>query len=213
MRMFNASKTIVMWGRQNLDKPCNRLPRNWMLTKGKLCLSGGKYVHLLGKGWHCDVLLRFLADQLSQDHIDFDPLVKTVVWAAQNLLGLLYESRHENGMWLLPHEVKQLQVVGDVFFDTYLRCHLKYSNFCVFKLFNIRPKFHEFEHIVLSTLRQKNPLMGATWLDETWLKEVLQIARKTDRLKTHESTITRYCAGWMVLARICFCVHVFGVQA
>ena len=170
-------------------------------------------MHLVGKGWHCDVLFRFLADQLSQDHIDFDLLVKTVVWAAQSLLGLLYESCHGNGMWLLPHEVNQLQVVGDVFFDASLPCQLKYSSFCVFKLFKTRPKFHEFEHIVLSTLRQKNLLMGATWLDETWLLEVLRIARKTHWLKIHESAITRYCAGWCLrFLLVCSCVWCSGLK-
>lgn len=194
-RMINASRLIVSWSHQNLDKSFNRLPKHWMLTKGKLCLKGGKYTHMLGKGWHCDVVLRFLEDFLCQDNVDVDPLIKTTVWSAQTLLGLFLESRHDNGMWMLPGEIHQVQVIGDLFLNSYLRCHAKYRNFCVFKLFNIRPKFHEYEHLLLSTLRQKNPLMGATWLDETWLKEVLRVARRTHRLKTHESTLQRYCAG------------------
>ena len=57
------------------------MPKQWRLTKTRLGLKGGKFVHLTGKAWHCKVVLAFLVDYLETQ--DVDPMLKTACWSAQ----------------------------------------------------------------------------------------------------------------------------------
>ncbi len=205
--MAAGSRAIVAWSR--LHGP--RLPRQWHLTKAKLCLKSQSFVHLTGKGWHTNVILRFLVDTLHDD-ANCDPLLKTACWSAQNFLGLLSESRKLNGLFLQASEVNQVKTVADVFFNTYLRLRLKYTGWCVYKLFNIRPKFHLLVHLVDSCVHLKNPVASSTWMDEDWLKHIGRVARKTHVAKTQQSALQRYLAGLDMCMFCPFCLALFHLQ-
>ena len=124
-----------------------------------------------------------------------DPLLHNCVWAANNMIGLLYQSRTENGLLMEDQDIKQIQAVGNLFLGTYLQLHAKYQGFCGYKLWNLRPKTHLWQHLLESCSRIRNPLVGSCWMDEDWLRGVMAVARKTHAAKTHSSTLKRYCAG------------------
>lgn len=190
-RMAAASRAIVQWSKQ---PGRTRLPRQWHLTKGKLCLKGGRFVHFTGKGWHTTVVLQYLVDVLD-DNAPCDPLIKTAVWSANNVIGLLTESRNVNGVFLRPDEVDQAQRVGYFFLNVYFRLRLQFEGWCTYRLFNIRPKVHLFVHILDHLVHKRNPVVGSCWMDEDWLRRIMKIARKTHSTKTQESALQRYLAG------------------
>lgn len=187
-----ASHMIVAWSRTHGHK---KLPKHWKLTRARLCLKTNSYCHFLGKGWHTSVLLGFLEDFLQQEHVQADPLLHNCVWAANNVIGLLYQSRTENGLLMDDQDIKQIQAVGILFLETYMQLHAKYQGFCGYKLWNLRPKTHLWQHLLESCSRIRNPLAGSCWMDEDWLRGVMAVARKTHASKTHSSTLKRYCAG------------------
>ena len=187
-----ASHMIVAWSRTHGHK---KLPKHWKLTRARLCLKTNSYCHFLGKGWHTSVLLGFLEDFFQEEHVQVDPLLHNCVWAANNMIGLLYQSRTENGLLMEDQDIKQIQAVGNLFLGTYLQLHAKYQGFCGYKLWNLRPKTHLWQHLLESCSRIRNPLVGSCWMDEDWLRGVMAVARKTHAAKTHSSTLKRYCAG------------------
>lgn len=188
-RLENASRLIKTWSRQNSNL---QMPKQWRLTKTRLGLKGGKFVHLTGKAWHCKVVLGFLVDYLETQ--DVDPMLKTACWSAQNFLGVLSDSRQES-IFLQPQEIQQVQTIGMLFLDCYLRLRLKFDNWCLYKLFNIRPKLHLVCHFICDATRVRNPLTASTWMDEDWLRRLMKLARKTHIKKTQSSTLKRYLAG------------------
>lgn len=114
---------------------------------------------------------------------------------ANNAIGLLYQSRTENGLLMEDQDIKQIQAVGSLFLETYMQLHAKYQGFCGYKLWNLRPKTHLWQHLLESCSRIRNPLVGSCWMDEDWLRGVMAVARKTHSAKTQSSTLKRYCAG------------------
>ena len=179
------------------------MPKQWRLTKTRLGLKGGKFVHLTGKAWQCKVVLGFLVDYLETQ--DVDPMLKTACWSAQNFLGVLSDSRQES-IFLQPQETQQVQTIGMLFLDCYLRLRLKFDNWCLYKLFNIRPKLHLLCHFICDTTRVRNPLTASTWMDEDWLRRLMKLAGKTHITKTQSSTLKRYLAGpFPALVSVCWC--------
>ena len=171
------------------------MPNTWLLTRNRLCLKTGSYCHFLGKGWHCSVILSFLNDMCLREDIEIDPLVSTLVWCAHNFLGMLYESREENGIWMESADIRQLQLVGDRLLTHLLEANVKYRGFCAYKLYNIRPKVHQFDHLVQLLTLERNPLSSATWMDEDFLRGVMDIGRKCHKRRVQFSALTRYLAG------------------
>ena len=187
--MHRASRMIVNWSRNNGKR---KLPNSWHLTKAKLCLKSGSYCHMLGKAWHTTVVLQFLASFLPSTNVD--PLIKSAVWAADSVIGLLTESRAE-GIFLSPEEISQVQHVGHFLLDSYLWLHRKYTGFCVYKLFNLRPKVRLFDHLIASAKKLRNPLCSATFMDEDWIRLTMQLASKCHKRTVQSATLQRYCAG------------------
>lgn len=154
-----------------------------------------KVCHLTGKGWHTDVVLRFLETFLQRPDVICDDVVKTTVWSAVNVIDVMFASRRDHGLFMEEQDIQQVRAVGSIFCSSYLQCHQSYIGFCPYYMFNIRPKFHLYVHLLDSTLRRKNPLVGATWLDESWISDIMTIASKTHKKKTFSSTLQRYLAG------------------
>lgn len=204
-RLENASNLIKTWSRQNFEL---QMPKQWRLTKTRLGLKGGKFVHLTGKAWHCKIVLGFLVSFLETQ--DVDPMLKTACWAAENFLGVLSESRQDS-IFLQPQEIQQVQTVGMLFVDCYLRLRLKFENWCLYKLFNVRPKLHLLCHFLGDCTRIRNPLTASTYMDEDWLRRVMKLARKTHIKTTQSSTLKRYLAGpapaLSLSAGVACCIH------
>lgn len=203
--MKNASKMIRDW-----SKNCKRvLPNHWHLTKARLSLKGGTYCHLTGKGWHTTVVLQFLMDFMGTLP-NVDPLMRTCVWSANNVLGLLQWCR-DRSVLLTEQEIEQVQTVGSLYQSSYLRLHLNYQNFCPYLLFNLRPKFHLLEHFFQSCLRVRNPLCSSTWMDESWIGAVMRLASKCHQKTVQKSALQRYCAGLRFIVIPCVVVSLGNV--
>lgn len=175
------------------------MPKQWKLTSKRLSLKGGKFTHFIGKAWQCKVVLGFLVDYT--ESLAVDPLLKTVLWAAQNLFGVLSESR-THSLFLLPAEIAQVEAVGKVFLEVYLRLRVKYKGWCIYKLFNVRPKLHILTHVISDVVRVRNPVAASGWMDEDFIKRVMRIARKTHIATTHSSALKRYLAGQGCLCKL-----------
>lgn len=187
---------IRSWSNQHSDL---KMPKQWKLTSKRLSLKGGKFTHFIGKAWQCKVVLGFLVQYTA--NLDVDPLLKTVLWAAQNVFGVLSESRTDS-VFLRPSEIEQVKAVGKVFLEVYLRLRVKYNGWCIYKLFNVRPKLHLLTHMITDMVRVRNPVAASGWMDEDFLKGIMRIARKTHIATTHSSTLKRYLTGRRCLPQL-----------
>ena len=172
-RLLEASRLIRNWSKNNGKL---KMPKQWTLSSKRLSLKGGKFVHFVGKAWQCKVVLNFLVDFVAEK--DVDPMIKTLVWAAQNFLGVLSQSR-DNGVFLEQAEAEQVKTVGMLFVDCYLRLRVKYEGWCLYRLFNIRPKVHLLVHVFTDTVHLRNVMTSASWMDEDFLRHVMRLGRKT----------------------------------
>lgn len=189
MRFKSASKMIRDWPRTSQ----RTLPNSWQLTRARLSLKSGTYCHLSGKGWHTTVVLKYLLE-FAQERPGFDPLLKSCLWAANNWLGLLQWCR-DRRVLLQESEIRQVVYVGQFYQKCYLRLHLQYQNFCPYLLFNLRPKFHLLSHFFQSCELKRNPLCSSTWMDESWIGNVMRLASKCHKRTMQKTTLQRYCAG------------------
>lgn len=189
-RLKNASKLIRDWSKNNGNKP---LPAHWTLTRGKLGLKTGKYCHLHGKGWHTTVVLQWLLD-FTDSLPNLPPVLKSALWSANTCLTILHESRKHSTL-LTREVIEQCIHVGMFFQKCYLRLHLQYKGFCPYLLFNIRPKFHLLTHFFLTCEKERNPLCSSTWMDETWIGQIMRLAGKCHKRTVQLTALQRYCAG------------------
>lgn len=191
-RLKEASRLIRQWSQDHSD---SKMPRQWQLTKTRLSLKGQKFVHFVGKGWQCKVVLGFLVHFLNGlDDMDIDPMLKTTCWAAQNFLGVLTDSR-QTSLFLQPQEITQVQMVGTLFLQCYLQLRVKFENWCLYRLFNIRPKWHLLCHMIADAVKAKNPETASTHMDEDFLKQMMRVGKKTHIKKTQSSLLKRYLTG------------------
>ena len=190
-RMKSCSNMIRDFARTSTK---NRFARTWSLSKNKLSLKSGKYVHLTTKGWQTGVILQWLTAFVCHDGVDLDPDLKTLLWTSQNCIGLLLEAKKDS-LLLTEPQARQVQRVGQVFVSTYLLVHQSYKEFCPYKLWNPRPKLHLLCHLFDDCQKLKNPLANSCHHDEAWLKCVMAIARKTHKRTTQSSTLKRYVTG------------------
>ena len=195
--MRHASVLIKTWAKNHGTR---RFPNRWQISKTKLSLKSSKYVHFTGKAWQSGLIMEFL-DWFLQTHdlpqVDAD--IKTCVWAANNIAGLIACS----GVMFTEDQVKQLFVVGNLFLTTYLRLHEKFRSFCCYRLWNPRPKFHLIAHAVDQGRRKKNPRTTWCFMDEDWIKSIMRLAKKTHARTTHVAVLTRYTAG-LIVSVYCF---------
>ena len=188
--MKNASKLIRDWSKNNGNQS---LPTHWTLTRGKLGLKAGKYCHLHGKGWHTTVVLQWLLD-FTDSLPNVPAVLKSALWSANTCLTILHESRKHSQ--LLHREViEQCVHVGIFFQKCYLRLHLQYRRFCPYLLFNIRPKFHLLTHFFLTCEKERNPLCSSTWMDETWIGQIMRLAGSCQKRTVQLTALQRYCTG------------------
>lgn len=200
-RMHDASVKIKEWARQHSDK---RFPKTWKLTKARLSLKTGKPVHLTGKAWQAGVILEYLASLFETNDVpQIANEVKCTVWACNNLIGLLHSARAQ-GLFLQPEEIRQGQVVGNYFLRTFVSLNRQYIRVCPFVLFHCRPKLHLVAHMVSALYNERNPVVDCLWMDENWIGQIMYLAKKTHRRRTHASTLFRYCAGLLNLFRSLF---------
>ena len=189
-RMRNASRLIREWSKTNGPQS---LPAHWCLTRGKLGLKTGKFCHLHGKGWHTTVVLQFLVD-FTENKGDLDPLLKSALWSANNFLSVLQEHRKQSTL-LTQEIIQQVLTVGAFFQKCYLRLAVKYKGFCTYLLFNVRPKFHLLTHLICVCEKIRNPLCSSTWMDETWIGQIMKLASKCHKRTMQLTTLQRYCTG------------------
>ena len=191
--MLNASKEIVDFSKMG---PGHKLPGRWKLTRAKLCLKTGKFCHLLGKGWHCMVVLKFLLYIMDQPRCAaVDARIKSLLWAADHLVGHLAACRKDKGLLLEENDITQTLQLSRFFHHVYLDLHVAYRNFPGFKLWNVRPKWHAFQHWAESAQSGRNPMVNSCFMDEDWLKTIMAISRKTHAKTVQRSTLQRFLAG------------------
>ena len=196
--MKDASKLLRDYARTH---GLSRFSSAWTFSRSKLKLKSGSYVHFSGKGWQCSVIIQWLAALLTEE-VGCDPRIKTAIWSANNIMGLLHEAR-KNSMFLTANQVNQVQVIGRLFLSTYLRLHVAYQGHCVYKLYHVRPKFHILTHLLEDSACTRNPCLASCWLDESWLKNILAVARKVHKNTAPQSILTRYLAGVPLHRYIC----------
>ena len=139
------------------------------------------------KGFDSYVMVVWL-DWLLNDATDVDPRVRTLVWAANSLMGVW----HHGEVFLTPDEVQHAQVVGALFVRTYLELAGEAVNNRVW-LWRLRPKFHLLVHLQ-SELRASryNPTYGSTWMDEDAMKRFMKIKSKVHKLQAADRVIRRW---------------------
>lgn len=200
--MAEATSIIRIWSRNNGKKV---LPNSWKLTNAKLSLKSNKYCHLLGKGWHTSVLLDFLADWLVD--VDVDPLMKTAVFCCHNVVHLLQRAR-KDGIWLTSQQAEQVQSMSHAYLSAHLTLHQKFVGWCPIKLFNCRPKIHMWQHMCeYARVSLKNPVSGATWMDEDWIRGIMRLAGACHQRTAHFTSLKRYLTGQYALLDALLCTE------
>ena len=112
-------------------------------------------------------------------------------------MALLHSARvaGQRTVHLTPQQVHQTMVVGHCFLESYMRAHLNFVGFCPYKLFNMRPKFHALTHFFERAQKKRNPMSSACYMDEQWIKNVINLSKHCHRRTVHLTTLQRYCAG------------------
>ena len=191
--MQRATAEVKAWCRANSTL---QLPRRWHISKTKLSLKSGKYVHYIGKGFHVSILLAFLQAFLANKVVDSD--LKMLVWSGDTLMSFLHD-RRKDGLLLSERDVRQVLVLGEYHLNQLLLVNRKFSGWPTYRLFNIRPKFHAMAHILEFAESRRNPVSQSCWMEEDWIRGVANLAKKTHARTTPLSTLQRYSAGqWFV---------------
>lgn len=187
-RMEAATAQFKRWIEQsNLAK----LPRKWSFSKPKLNWKSGTFASLRDKGSRTSSVLLWLADLLDGRDCG-DNLLRTCVWAANNVIGLL-ASAAQASPFLTDAEAEQVKTVGQIFMQTYVALHLQHRGEAV-KLFQFRPKAHLLQHLLLLHVpgNQTNPWLGVCWMDEDLLKKLMAVLRKTHVVTAPVQTLRRW---------------------
>ena len=196
--MLRASLEIKAWCKEHSKY---RLPSRWHLSKTRLSLKRGKFVHYVGKGWHVSVILGFLRDFMENLNVDSD--LKMLVWSGDELMSFLHAERQNRGLLLTEAGIHQVTVLGDFHLKMLLVASQKHTGFPTYRLFNVRPKFHGMSHILDFASTGRNPVTQSCWMEEDWVRKVANLAKRTHARKTKLSTLQRYSAGvaiWYALA-------------
>lgn len=189
-RMLRASLEIKAWCKEHSKY---RLPSRWHLSKTRLSLKRGKFVHYVGKGWHVSVILGFLRDFMENLNVDSD--LKMLVWSGDELMSFLHAERQNRGLLLTEAGIHQVTVLGDFHLKMLLVASQKHTGFPTYRLFNVRPKFHGMSHILDFASTGRNPVTQSCWMEEDWVRKVANLAKRTHARKTKLSTLQRYSAG------------------
>eukprot|EP00435_Cladocopium_sp_Y103_P074390 s636_g48.t1 len=206
-RMLRASMEIKAWCKEHSKY---RLPSRWHLSKTKLSLKRGKFVHYVGKGWHVSVILGFLRDFVENLNIDSD--LKMLVWSGDELMSFLHAERQNRGLLLTDAGIHQATVLGDFHLKMLLVVSQKFSGFPTYRLFNVRPKFHSMSHVLDFASTGRNPVTQACWMEEDWIRKVANVAKRTHAKRTKLSTLQRYSAGGaLTFGRYSFVIFVLGI--
>eukprot|EP00435_Cladocopium_sp_Y103_P048868 s2440_g14.t1 len=188
-RMQRATAEVKAWCKAHSTL---QLPRRWHLSKTKLSLKSGKYVHYIGKGFHVSILLGFLHAFVASKNVDSE--LKMLVWSGDTLMSFLH-NRRKDGLLLAERDVRQVLVLGEYHLKQLLAVNRKFNGWPTYRLFNIRPKFHSMSHILEFAQSRRNPVTQACWMEEDWIRSVANLAKKTHSRTTPLSTLQRYTAG------------------
>lgn len=186
--MVALSRLIRDYAKHNSK---HTFPRRWMVSKNRLNLQTGQYVHFSGKAWQCAVILEWLEQFLETQQFDVD--VKSLVWSGNYILRLLQRSRQES-LLLTQAEQEEVSTLGAYHVRLFLALNRKYLDWGAYRLFHPRPKVHMCCHL-FEVHSSRNPVALATWMDEDWVKNVSHLAKRTHGRTAHRTTLQRYAAG------------------
>lgn len=164
--------------RKKLNKKCI----NW---------KSGEFAELKTKGYDTFVVCSWLARLLEENDGGL-PELATAIWCVDNALTLMANS---SGLFLNAQEYSQLDVVGRIFSDTYLR--LAHSAVLTgAKDFRTRPKFHAMQHVLMANRCSRiNMHHYSTWMDEDANKKFMKINRTTHRRTAATRVLERWLLG------------------
>ena len=163
------------------------------LTKQNLNWKSSEHPEAHCKGADTFAIMKWLGHSMEVGgRCEPPPLVRTLVWACNNLFGLLSST----GMFLAPQEQKQVQIAGNLVIHTYLRL----ASDALAKrecLWRMRPKFHLLHHLILETQRPSayNFHWLSTWLDEDGCKRWMAVKRGTHKNVSTDRTLRRWILG------------------
>ena len=163
------------------------------LTKQNLNWKSAEYPEAHIKGADTFAIMKWLGHAMEAGgRCEPPPLIKTLIWACNNLFGLLSSA----GMFLTAGEQNQVKIVGNLVIHTYLRL----VNDALEKrecLWRMRPKYHLLHHLILETQRPSgyNFHWLSTWLDEDGCKRWMTVKRGTHKNVSTDRTLRRWILG------------------
>ena len=189
LRMADATQCLRSWASRNKEL----LPRKFKITKAKLNWKSGEFATFKAKGAVVALFVRWLYDLLNERDCG-NHLLHSCVWAAGHSVGMLSKAKRKS-CFLEPAEKEQIHTVGTLFIHCYLLLHRAGSGCARVGVFNPRPKIHLLHHMFLLPCGSKNPATAQCFMDEDFLKKLMQIARRTHTLTAPFSTLRRWLLG------------------
>ena len=136
----------------------------------------------------------------SSYHRPGDAQLSTALWSADALLKLL----HGANMFLSPEEQEQKEVIGDLFMKTYVGLASE-AVAAGRKMYRTRPKMHLFHHLIVERrASRRNPVMGATWMDEDFIKRCFRLKKRVHKRNATLNVLRRWLMGLPVQIRKVF---------
>ena len=167
------------------------------LKKNNLSWRGDCCPELRVKGADALICLRFLSWKLqNQPHTVYDDLVISA-WSLENFLGCL----SDGNMFLSPAESSTCYTLGSLFIRSYLRsANMSLQSGELY--FKVRPKLHVLLHVVEDMQPSpeqhpdpgvvRNPSFDATFMDEDFVKHVLNLKKRMS-FKTASLNVLQRC--------------------
>ena len=185
-RLGAASKSLRDFAASNKlglsKKKLTRKTLNWVPTE---------YPELKVKGYDTFIIGKWMSSLVEQDAAGMTDLA-TALWTSSNILSLMSNS---TGFFLSEEEARQIQIMGELFCDVYLRL----ANAAILegkKLFRTRPKFHLVQHAFMT--RKKSNLnlhRYSTWLDEDANRRFMRVNRCTHKATAGQRVLECWLLG------------------
>lgn len=181
-----ATRSLKQFAKQNKYGLARR-----KLDKKGINWKTGEFAELKTKGYDTFIVCSWLARLLEEDDGGLTELA-TTIWCVDNALSLTANS---NGIFLTAREYEQLDVMGRIFADHYLRlAHTAVLNGA--KEFRTRPKFHAMQHILMANRPSRiNMHHYSTWMDEDANRKFMRVNRVTHRRTAAKRVLERWLLG------------------
>ena len=153
---------------EGLFLSCKRIKKQTLNWKSTTCPV------LFAKAADCTVILKYVSQKLqTQEPPEYEGMV-ACAWAAQAFSGCMAK-----GGVLLTQQERDTVVIAGTFF---LKSYITLANSALEAhelLWKVRPKLHYLQHLVEGVARfSRNPFVGATFMDEDWIRVALTMKRK-----------------------------------